>query len=214
MWLEKVCPVTWSLPPRYCNFWLFQAFVPHRWICVFQGFSFSKFHNFCLVPIYDEVIFIGPLLQFVDGFSQELSSFRQERIMSSAYNHILTSSFCILWITPWVSTFKINGLIGSPSSTPFVCWISWDCVSQSWILIVFSLKIQPMNLKICLSAPDMRNQGIPQSQRRMPMHPLRRTVQYVSHYKVHKKDVETILQCRWYKLSTVHSVFNKSSKKI
>ena len=43
--------------------------------------------------------------------------------------------------------------------------------------------------------PDMRNQGIPQPQRRMPMHPLRRTMQNVSHYRVHKKDVDTILLC-------------------
>ena len=39
------------------------------------------------------------------------------------------------------------------------------------------------------------NQGIPQPQRRMSMHPLRRTVQHVSHYRVQKKYVDTILLC-------------------
>ena len=54
---------------------------------------------------------------------------------------------------------------------------------------------------------DMRNQGIPQPQRTMLMYPLRRTVQHVSHYKVHKKDVDTILLCRWYKLSMVYNLY-------
>ena len=53
---------------------------------------------------------------------------------------------------------------------------------------------------------DMHSHGIPQSQRRMPMHPLRRTVQHLSHYKVHK-DVDTIPLCRWYKLSMIYNLY-------
>ena len=64
---------------------------------------------------------------------------------------------------------------------------------------------------------DMHNQGIPQPQRVRLMHPLQRTIQHVSHYRVHKKDIDTIPLCKGYKLSVVndlyfvHSVFIKSS---
>ena len=77
-----------------------------------------------------------------------------KRIMSSAYSHILTSSVCILCVTSWGSTLNIKGLIGSPCRTPFVYWILWECVSPSWILIVFSHKMQAINLNIWISSPS------------------------------------------------------------
>ena len=54
--------------------------------------------------------------------------------------------------------------------------------------------------------PDMRNQGIPHPQRRMPMHPLRRTIRYVLHYRVHKKDIDTIPLCKGYKRSVINDL--------
>ena len=54
--------------------------------------------------------------------------------------------------------------------------------------------------------PDMRNQEISQPQRRIPMQPLQRKMQHVSHCRVHKKDIDSIPICKRYKLSMIYDL--------